>query len=68
MDNHSLEQKFNDFIEDLNIPQLNDEEISFLDKDLTPQGRTVLQKKCTKLFYLLCKDLLNSYNEAFCKG
>ena len=35
MDNHTLEQKFNDFIEDLNIPQLNDEEKSSLDKDLT---------------------------------
>jgi len=34
MDNHASEQKFNDFIEDLNIPQLNDEQ-SFLEKDLT---------------------------------
>ena len=35
MDNHSLEQKFDDFIKDLNIPQLNDEEQSILDKELT---------------------------------
>ena len=35
MDNHASEQNFNDFIEDLNIPQLNDEEQGFLEKDLT---------------------------------
>ena len=35
MDNHASEQKFNDFIEDLSIPQLNDEEQSFLKEDLT---------------------------------
>ena len=35
MDNHAYEQKFNDFIEDLNIPQLNNEKQSFLEKDPT---------------------------------
>ena len=35
MDNHASEQKFNDFIEDVSIPQLNDEEQSFLEEDLT---------------------------------
>ena len=35
MDNHAYEHKFNDFIEDLNIPQLSGEEKSFLEKDLT---------------------------------
>ena len=35
MDNHAFDQNFNDFIEDLNIPQLNDEEQSFLEEDLT---------------------------------
>ena len=84
MDNHTLEQKFNDFIEDLNIPQLNDEEKSFLDKDLTinelkealdsfADNKSPGEDGFTKEFYqtffdLLCKDLLNSYNEAFCKG
>ena len=34
MDNHAYEHKFNDFIEDLNIPQLSGEEKSFLEKDL----------------------------------
>ena len=32
MDNHASEQKF---IEDVSIPQLNDEEQSFLEEDLT---------------------------------
>ena len=65
MDNHEYEHKFNDFIEDLNIPQLNDEEQSFPEKDLTinelketltflpiinPQRRTVLQRNFIKLF------------------
>ena len=84
MDNHTLEQKFKDFIEDLNIPQLNDEEKSFLDKDLTinelkealdsfADNKSPGVDGFTKEFYqtffdLLCKDLLNSYNEAFCKG
>ena len=84
MDNHTLEQKFNDFIEDLNIPQLNDEEKSFLDKDLTinelkealdsfADNKSPGEDGFTKEFYqtffdLLCKDLLNSHNEAFCKG
>ena len=76
MDNHTLEQKFNDFIEDLNIPQLNDEEKSFLDKDLTinelkealdsfANNKSPREDGFTKEFYqtffdLLCKDLLNS--------
>ena len=34
MDNHASEQKFNDFIEDLSIPQLNDEEQSFLEESI----------------------------------
>ena len=34
-DNMDSQQKFNEFIENLNIPQLNDEEQSFLEKDLT---------------------------------
>jgi len=32
MDNHALEQTFNDFIKDLDIPQLNVEEQTFLDR------------------------------------
>ena len=84
MDNHTLEQKFNDFHEDLNIPKLNNEEKSFLDKDLTinelkdaldsfADNKSPGEDGFTKEFYqtffdLLCKDLLNSYNEAFCKG
>ena len=67
MDNHSLEQKFNDFLEDLNIPQLNEEK-SFLDKDLTinelkealnsfadnksPGEDGFLQRNFTKLFLI----------------
>ena len=35
MDNHAYEHKFRDFIEDLDIPQLSEEEQSFLEKDLT---------------------------------
>ena len=35
MHNHAYEQTFNEFIENLNIPQLNDEDQSFLEKDLT---------------------------------
>ena len=31
MDNHASEQKFNDFIEDLTIAQLNGKEQSFLE-------------------------------------
>ena len=84
MDNNTLEQIFNDFIEDLNIPQLNDEEKSFLDKDLTvtklkealdsfADNKSPGEDGFTKEFYqtffdLLCKDLLNSHNEGFCKG
>ena len=34
MDNHASGQKFNDFIEDLSIPQLNDEEQSFLEESI----------------------------------
>ena len=84
MDNHAYEHKFKDFIEDLDIPQLSDEEQSFLEKDLTinelKEGLTSFadnkspgEDGFTKEFYqtffdLLCKDLLNSYNEAFCKG
>ena len=84
MDNHSYEHKFNDFIEDLNIPQLSGEEKSFLEKDLTinelkealtsfADNKSPAEDGFSKDFYqtffdLLCKDLLNSYNEAFCKG
>ena len=84
MDKHEYEHKFNDFIEDLNIPQLNDEEQSLLDKDLTinelkealtsfadnkSPGEDGFTKEFYEIFFdLLCKDLLNSYNEAFCKG
>ena len=35
MDNHALEQKFNDFIKDLNISPLKDKEQSILDEELT---------------------------------
>ena len=36
---------------------------------INPQGRTVSQRNFNKLFLdLLCKDLLNSYNDAFRKG
>ena len=84
MDKHEYEHKFNDFIKDLNIPQLNDEEQSLLEKDLTinelkealtsfADNKSPGEDGFTKEFYetffdLLCKDLLNSYNEAFCKG
>ena len=86
MDNHAYEHKFNDFIEDLNIPQLSGEEKSFLEKDLTinelnskevltsfadhksPGEDGFAKDFYQTLFDLLCKDLLNSYNEAFCKG
>ena len=84
IDNHALEQKFNDFIKDLNIPQLNDEEQSILDKELTinelkealtsfadnkSPGEDGFTKEFFQTFFdLLCKDLLNSYNEAFRKG
>ena len=84
MDNHAYEHKFNDFIEDLNIPQLSGEEKSFLEKDLTinelkealtsfADNKSPGEDGFTKEFYqtffdLLCKDLLDSYNEAFCKG
>ena len=84
MDNHAYEHKSNDFIEDLNIPQLSGEEKSFLEKDLTinelkgaltsfadnkSPGEDGLTKEFYQTFFdLLCKDLLDSYNEAFCKG
>ena len=77
MDNHAYEHKFNDFIEDLNIPQLSGEEKSFLEKDLTinelkealtsfADNKSTGEDGFTKEFYqtffdLLCKDLLNSY-------
>ncbi|CAH3107864.1 unnamed protein product [Pocillopora meandrina] len=35
MDNHVSEQKFDEFIEDLNILQLNDKEQSLLEEDFT---------------------------------
>ena len=35
MDNHVSEQKFDEFIEDLNILQLNDNEQSLLEEDFT---------------------------------
>ena len=84
MDNHASEQKFNDFIGDLNIPQLNEEEQSFLEKVLTISelkealtffgdnkfpGEDGFTKEFYQTFFdLLCKDLLNSCNEAFRKG
>ena len=83
-DNMDSQQKFNEFIENLNIPQLNDEEQSFLEKDLTinelrealtsfADNKSPGEDGFTKEFYqtffdLLCNDLLNSYNEAFRKG
>ena len=82
MDNHAYEHKFNDFIEDLNIPQLSGEEQSSLEKDLTinelkesltsfsdnkSPGEDGVAKEFYQTFFdLLCKDLLNSYNESFC--
>ena len=84
MDNHALEQKFNDFIKDLNIPHLNDEEQSILDEELTinelkealtsfadnkSPGEDGFAKEFFQTFFdLLCKYLLNSYNGAFRKG
>ena len=78
MDNHARGQNFNDFIKDLNIPQLNDEKQSFLDKELTiselkealtsfaddkPPGEDGFTKEFFQTFFdLLCMDLLNSYN------
>ena len=67
MDNHTLEQKFTDFIEDLNIPQRNDEEKSFPDKDLTINDL----KEALNSFAnnkSPGEDFLKSFNEAFCKG
>ena len=82
--NMDSQQKCNEFIENLNIPQLNDEEQSFLEKDLTinelrealtsfADNKSPGEDGFTKEFYqtffdLLCNDLLNSYNEAFRKG
>ena len=79
MDNHAYEHKFRDFIEDLDIPQLSEEEQSFLEKELTinelkealtsfADNKSPGEDGFTKEFYqtffdLLCKDLLNSYNE-----
>ena len=67
-----------------NIPQLSGEEKNFLEKDLTinelkealtsfadnkSPGKDGFTKEFYQTFFdLLCKDLLNSYNEAFCKG
>ena len=83
MDNHASEQKFNDFIEDLSIPQLKDEEQRFLEEDLTinelkealssfADSKSPGEDGFTKefyqtFFYLLCKDLLNSYYKASAK-
>ena len=83
MDNHASEQKFNDFIEDVSIPQLNDEEQSFLEEDLTinelkealtsfadkkSPGENAFTKEFYQTFFdLLWKDLLNSYYEASAK-
>ena len=83
-DKMDSQQKFNEFIENLNIPQLNDEEQSFLEKDLTinelrealtsfADNKSPGEDGFTKEFYqtffdLLCNDLINSYNEAFRKG
>ena len=83
MDNHASEQKFNDFIEDVSIPQLNDEEQSFLEEDLTinelkealtsfadkkSPGENAFTKEFYQTFFdLLWKDLLNSYYEAIAK-
>ena len=83
MDNHASEQKFNDFIEDVSIPQLNDEEQNFLEEDLTinelkealtsfadkkSPGENAFTKESYQTFFdLLWKDLLNSYYEASAK-
>lgn len=83
MDNHASEQKFNDFIEDVSIPQLNDEEQSFLEEDLTinelkealtsfadkkSPGENAFTKEFYQTFFdILRKDLLNSYYEASAK-
>ena len=84
MDNHASEQEFNDFTEDLNIPKLSKEEQSFLGKVLTiselkealtsfGDNKSPGEDGFTKEFYqtffdLLCKELLNYFNEAFRKG
>ena len=73
MDDHAYEHKFNDFTEDLNIPQLSGEEQSFLVKDLTinelkealtsfvdnkSPGEDGFTKEFNQTFSnLLCKDL-----------
>ena len=83
MDNHASEQKFNDFIEDVSIPQLNDEEQSFLEEDFTinelkealtsfadkkSPGENAFTKEFYQTFFdLLWKDLLNSYYGASAK-
>ena len=74
MDNRAYEHKFNEFTEDLNIPQLSGEEKSFLEKDRTinelkealtsfADNKSPGEDGFTKEFYqtffdLLCKDLL----------
>ena len=68
------QQKFNEFIENLKIPQLNEEEQSFLEKDLTinelrealtsfADNKSPGEDGFTKEFYqtffdLLCNDLI----------
>ena len=73
MDNHAYEHKFNDFIEGLNIRllltinELKEALTSFADNK--SPGEDGFTKEFYQTFFdLLCKDLLNSYNEAFCKG
>ena len=60
MDNHTYEQKFIGFMKDLNIPQLNDEEQSFLEKDLTSfaDNKSPGEDGFTKEFYQTFFDLL----------
>ena len=84
----NFDNKFEDFIEGLDIPQLSEEEQEPLETELTLEelkaalasfannkspGEDGFTKKFYEFFffffcYLLWKDLLNSYNEAFHKG
>ena len=81
---HEYNQKTDGFTEDLNIPQLNEEEQESLEKDLTLEevkdalasfadNKSPGEDGFTKEFYqtffeLIGKDHLNSYNDSFHKG
>ena len=79
--NSQYEQRLRDFFDGLDIPHLDEEEREHLEKELTLEelkdalmsfsdNKSPGEDGFTKEFYqtffdLLCKDLLNSYIEAF---